>query len=48
MAKEPCEYLLDGDLDDNCKVDFYDLAKMAANWLIDCDTDPDDPACVPK
>ena len=47
-SEEPCAYVLAGDLDNNCKVDFYDLAKMAANWLIDCDTNPNDPACVPE
>jgi len=26
---------------------FSDVVDMAANWLIDCDTDPSNPACVP-
>lgn len=43
-----CEYVLAGDLNDDCKVDFSDLALMAANWLIDCDQNPTNPACVPK
>jgi alpha-tubulin suppressor-like RCC1 family protein len=43
-----CEYMLSGDLNDDCKVDFSDLALMAAHWLIDCDLNPTDPACVPK
>ena len=32
-----------GDLDENCKVNLADFAKLAANWLIDCINDP---ACV--
>ena len=28
-------YHLAGDLNDDCKVDFYDFAKMAAKWLAD-------------
>jgi hypothetical protein len=39
---------LEGDLNDDFRVDFYDFAKMASNWLIDCMTDPNDPACVLK
>ncbi len=29
-------------------VNFRDFAVMAKNWLIDCNTNPLDPACVPK
>jgi hypothetical protein len=43
-----CQYVLAGDLNDDCKVDFYDFAKMAENWLIDCDQTPENPACIPK
>jgi hypothetical protein len=43
-----CLFNLAGDLNDDCKVDFRDFAYMAENWLIDCDTNPSDPACVPK
>ncbi len=43
-----CEYVLSGDLNDDCKVDFYDFAKMASNWLIDCTADPENPACAHK
>jgi len=48
IIEQPCLYLLAGDLNDDCNVDFYDFALMAANWLIDCDITPDNPACVPK
>jgi hypothetical protein len=74
-------FILAGDLNDDCKVDFMDLkvlceqwlqppglpsadiapspsgdgivnfqdfAVMAANWLVVCDTNSSDPACVPK
>ena len=43
-----CGYILDGDLNDDCKVDFDDFAAMASNWLIDCTIDPNNPKCVPK
>jgi hypothetical protein len=29
-------------------VNFQDFAYIASNWLIDCDTNPSNPACVPK
>jgi hypothetical protein len=43
-----CQYVLAGDLNDDCKVDFSDLALIAAHWLIDCNRDPKNPACAPK
>ncbi|MBN2018809.1 MAG: hypothetical protein JW749_01140 [Sedimentisphaerales bacterium] len=43
-----CDYELSGDLNADCIVDFYDFAKMASNWLIDCYAEPDNPQCVPK
>ena len=43
-----CEYLLVGDLNDDCKVDIFDVALMAANWLIDCNLTPENLACVLK
>jgi hypothetical protein len=46
--RKNCEYELAGDLNDDCKVDFSDFEIPAANWLIDCNLDPSDPACVPK
>ena len=48
IKKEPCQYVLAGDLNDDCRVDFSDLAIIAANWLIDCDLDPVAPECIPK
>jgi hypothetical protein len=45
---KPCEYMLEGDLNYDCKVNFYDFAKMVSNWLINCFIDPENPACVPK
>jgi len=35
LSSEVCQYVLLGDLNDDCKVDFYDFAIMALNWLID-------------
>lgn len=43
-----CEYELAGDVNHDCKVDFFDLAMMAANWLVDCGITPDEPACIPE
>jgi hypothetical protein len=43
-----CEYALAGDLNDDCKVDFYDFAEMASNWLIDCAAEPGNSACIHK
>ncbi|UCG56514.1 MAG: hypothetical protein JSU70_16825 [Phycisphaerales bacterium] len=37
-----------GDLNNDCAVDSADLAVLAASWLIDCELDPTNPACVPK
>jgi hypothetical protein len=44
----PCLFNLAGDLNDDCRVDFSDFALMAENWLIDCQANPSNPACVPK
>jgi hypothetical protein len=44
----PCPFALAGDVNSDCKVNSFDLAVMAFNWLIDCDNLPLDPACVPK
>ncbi len=43
-----CLYDLKGDVDNDCKVDFFDFTMTAANWLIDCDLTPGNPACIPK
>jgi hypothetical protein len=48
LSAEVCQYVLFGDVSNDCKVDFYDFAIMAANWLIDCNINPSDPACTPK
>jgi hypothetical protein len=45
---EPCLYKLDGDMNGDCRVDFIDFALLARNWLIDCGTEPNNPACTPK
>ena len=48
LGLKGCQFDLAGDLNDDCKVDFSDFAIMAGNWLIDCNINPSDPACVPK
>lgn len=46
--RPPCRYDLAGDLNDDCKVDLADLAIFAANWLVDCELVPDNPACIAR
>ena len=36
----PCDYILAGDLNDDCKCDLKDFAMMAANWMTDCNENP--------
>lgn len=43
-----CNYVLPGDVNGDCRVNLLDFAVLARNWLINCDSTPDDPACVPK
>jgi hypothetical protein len=33
-----CRFLISGDLNDDCKVDFLDIDRMAGEWLNVCDT----------
>jgi hypothetical protein len=47
-AVVPCDYIVAGDLNDDCKVNLEDLEVFAANWLIDCIEEPESPACVHK
>jgi alpha-tubulin suppressor-like RCC1 family protein len=46
--KAVCEFNLVGDLNDDCLVDLRDFALLAGHWLIDCNTNPADPNCIPK
>jgi len=46
LSSEVCQYVLLGDVNSDCKFDFYDFALMAANWLIDCNIEPNNPACI--
>jgi N-acetylneuraminic acid mutarotase len=45
LCQADCKYLLDGDLNRDCQVDFYDFSIFAQNWLIDCEAFPLDPSC---
>jgi len=38
VPKPDCPYTLEGDIDDNCKVDFFDLDLLASEWLNNCDS----------
>ena len=48
VARLECEYLLAGDINNDCKVDFLDFAMLAETWLTNCSQNPLDPACIPK
>ena len=43
-----CPYALIGDLNNDCTLNFLDIAMAAMNWLVDCTMNPGDPACIPK
>jgi hypothetical protein len=44
----PCTYILTGDINRDCKVDFLDFAELAENWLKDCNIEPVDMSvCIP-
>jgi hypothetical protein len=43
-----CNYVIAGDLNDDCKVNFADFAILAENWLVDCELTPNDTACTHK
>jgi subtilisin family serine protease len=40
-----CHIIPQGDINRDCKVNLEDLALLAANWLLDCQATPLDPAC---
>ena len=46
--RRSCGYMLAGDLNNDCRVDFSDIEILVTNWLIDCNLDPSNPACIPK
>lgn len=47
MGERICSFYLAGDADLDCDVDLEDFVIMASNWLINCNVDPDDLACIP-
>ena len=44
---EKCYYKLRGDINEDCTVDFSDVAHLASTWLVDCIADPNNPECLP-
>jgi hypothetical protein len=46
MSEPVCVYKLTGDLNRDCTVNFIDFAMMAENWLIDCNIDSNNMACI--
>lgn len=48
VALKGCTYAINGDLNNDCRVDIKDFAQLASNWLLDCFNEPNNPACVHK
>jgi len=46
MDDSSCKIPL-GDFDENCRIDIGDFSFLANRWMLDCQANPDDPACVP-
>lgn len=42
-----CNYRPTGDINEDCEVNILDFALLAANWLINCNDSPENPACFP-
>lgn len=47
VSAQPCNYDLAGDTNDDCVTDIVDFSLVTQTWLIDCNSLPLDPACVP-
>ncbi len=45
LTRGPCEYVLAGDLNGDCRVNLDDLELLMENWLVDCILCPENPAC---
>ena len=45
VCEASCNYVLSGDINKDCRVDFNDFVALAQNWLIDCGSDFQNPAC---
>lgn len=43
----PCQFILYGDANSDCKVNLIDVALLAQNWLVDCYQTPTDSGCIP-
>ncbi len=43
-----CSYRIIGDLNNDCRIDMQDYAIIAMNWMVDCNVNPLDTACIPK
>jgi hypothetical protein len=46
QGQGPCVYTAQGDLNGDCVVNFADLSILAYNWLVDCNAEPQHPACT--
>jgi len=47
IKNEPCQYVVAGDLNNDCRLDLADFAIMTLS-LVDCSLNPEDPARIPK
>lgn len=45
---EFCGYFLEGDINGDCRVNLFDLASLANNWLVNCNSSPVNDECMPK
>jgi len=47
VAGGRCDFILAGDFNNDCVVNFIDVTVLANNWLILCEANSPHPACVP-
>jgi exo-beta-1,3-glucanase (GH17 family) len=45
---EFCGYFLEGDVTGDCRIDLFDLASLANNWLVNCNSSPVNEECMPE
>ncbi len=43
-----CGYFLEGDVNGDCRIDLSDLASLAKNWLVNCNSLPVNEECMPE
>jgi hypothetical protein len=43
---EFCGYFLEGDVNGDCRINLFDLASVAKNWLVNCNSSPVNEECM--